>query len=161
MRVWLLLCAITVGCGGSKIPKEVFQSEPKSEVPVVFDIDGMRVGDALTPEFRQSYGQDKDSDNPYQACMKKIRVRGNEVYVTYHFDHSTLMTVVLSFEPELYAPIIQAYSEKFGVEPHATKSATVNATDGTEYKNEVAEWETADGPFTLVKHTGDLTKGAG
>ena len=178
MRALLLvLCVLPCGCGGksetrvspppqspAKSTQETAVAAPavKAEpVAVRFDIGGMKIGDPLTDEFRRSHCPGKYNTDTELTCNDKIDLAGGSVFVIYFFKQDRLIGAGISFETELFPTVVASYTAKFGCEPHVARTEKITTGVGVEYLNEIVEWKTDSGLFTVSKYGSKVTSGNG
>ena len=140
-------------------PTPIKPVEPPPPKPVPFDIQGMRIGDRLTEEFRSRHCRAEDKGKPDVRGNDSIEIDGKRIFILFQFDDFKLVGVSLTFDPSAFDSIIDAYTDKFGVLPHYTKTTPVKTRLGASYTNVTARWITESGPFEVCKYGDSVDKG--
>jgi hypothetical protein len=134
--------------------------------PVVFDIDGVRIGDSL----EKAKGHFKPCDESlrktgqlgYRAIDVNDGVLKGQVILQFNFDDSPkVIAFSLTYPSWYFDAIVEAYTKKLGAEPYKAWHETYTTLDGKEHFCEVKAWNTTDGDFTLRSLSRDGEHGCG
>lgn len=135
------------------------EPEPEPVEPVNFDIQGMKIGDKLIPQWAFSRMVSDQAFNPEAHGVEEIDLGGYKARIHYQFDESRLVDVAIYFDPEAFPSLVRAYTNKFQTPPHEVKSEVMENLMGASIENTTASWHTTDGPFTISKYSNKITEG--
>lgn len=124
-----------------------------------FELNGLKVGDKLTEQFKKKYCPKKSEGKKELECKKELTINGVDVSARFFFNDLSLITVSLTYDSKTYPDLVKAYSKSFSRGPHKNIKEAIDIGTGKKYTNEKVLWKTNSGDFTIEKYGSNLTRG--
>jgi hypothetical protein len=151
-------------------PVTVIYERPMKPEPVIFDVDGVKIGDSLE-KAKTHFEPFEDGDarrKTGQLGSRTINVRDDDgtlngrVILYFLFDDAPkVIAFGVNFPVWYYDAMVKSYTQKFGAEPYKSFFETYKTAKGEERIRKVVIWNTTDGDFILRSLNEDGAQGVG
>ncbi len=135
-------------------------TDPSNSIdPIVFDIDGVKIGDTLPDNFFNQYCHHAIKGNKEVECKKTIELNNIKLSILYFVYNEKLLAISINYPSSEYTALINTYTQIFSEKPHNKKEEPVLLSTGIEYTNKKTSWNTMSGEFVIEKYGTSFQKG--
>lgn len=133
---------------------------------IPFEFRGYQLGEPIDEEQLKNQGYPCASfpaPNAWDRLCKREDLKGDKIGETpvriyFYLLEGKLAGIGISFKPEFYKDIVDAFSVKFGP-PHEDKDEILQNTFGASFINKKTIWHTTDGDLEIRKYGSSLSLG--
>ena len=136
-----------------------FAADVNAIEKIEFDINGLKIGDKLTDEFFNNYCSKKNRGKKEIECKQKLKIDEIPVTAIYFYYDFSLISVLLTYNSDLYDDLVKAYKIKFRHFPDKNIEEPINLRTGVQYTNQKVLWVTTSGDFIIEKYSNSFHDG--